>query len=352
MSIVIFLIILSVLVIVHELGHFLSARLSGVRVDEFGLGYPPRAAKLFRRKGTDFTLNWLPFGGFVKIFGEDPNEGNLTSPDSFQKKNRGIQAIILAAGVIFNIIFAWILISLGLMAGLPAPVGTLPIEHPQTVITTVLPGSPAEQAGLKSGDAILSIKGTGLSPEEAARVISQASGPLQFEIKRGDAISYPTIEPHTGVIAGQKAIGIAMEVIGTAKLSFVRSLIEGAKLTYQLTVSTAKALVGFFHEALIGKANLSEVTGPVGLVGLVGDARQLGLGYLLSFTALISLNLAIINLLPFPALDGGRLVFVLMEAVTRKKVPAKIFNAINAAGFAILIFLMILVTLHDVRVIL
>ncbi|MBX4206517.1 site-2 protease family protein, partial [Candidatus Parcubacteria bacterium] len=239
MSILIFFVILSLLVIVHEMGHFLGARIFGIRVDEFGVGYPPRAGKLFKWKGSNFTLNWLPFGGFVKIYGEDPSEENLRAPESFQSKNRGIQAAVLAAGVAFNFAFAWLLISLGLMTGLPSPAGFLPIENPHTVITTVIPGSPAALAGLKSGDTILAVNGTAVSPEEAARAIGGASGSLDFEVSRGASISHKSVVPKEGIVAGQKAVGISMEVVGTATLSPVRAVVEGAKISWSLAVETA-----------------------------------------------------------------------------------------------------------------
>ncbi|KKW10107.1 MAG: Membrane-associated zinc metalloprotease [Parcubacteria group bacterium GW2011_GWB1_49_7] len=358
MSIIIFLIILSALIVVHELGHFLAARFFGIRVDEFGLGYPPRAKKIFKWKGADFTLNWLPFGGFVKIFGENsetdltqpsPNlgegKGRGLDPDNFQSKNRGIQATVLAAGVFFNFLFAWLLISLGFITGIPSPASTsLPVENPRTVITLVVPESPAALSGLKAGDVILN-----LTPEEATRYIKNSSGSIAFEIQRGKDISQKTVTPKEGILPGQKAVGISMETIGTVKLPAHRAVWEGLKTTASLTTLTAKAIVGLIGRAFVGKADLASVTGPVGIVGMVGDIRNLGWGYLVTFTALLSINLSIINLLPFPALDGGRLLFVGMESITRRKIPVRFFNAVNAAGFALLIFLMILITIRDVR---
>ncbi len=360
MSLIIFLIILSALVIVHEIGHFSVAKFFRIRVDEFGLGYPPRAAKLFSWKGSDFTLNWLPFGGFVKIFGEnyvddtgEPLSADLPQ-DSFQSKNRGIQASVLAAGVFGNFLFAWFLISLGFVTGLPAPQGLdLPISNPHTVITLVLPGSPAEMAGLKSGDAILSLSReeqiSGLAPEELSQFIASSLRPLTFEVDRGGVVSEKVVTPREGIIENQPAVGISMETIGTVKLPFFRAIWEGLKTTTHLTIATAQAIWDLISKAVIGKANLASVTGPVGIVGLVSDTRELGFSYLLTFTALLSINLAIINLMPFPALDGGRLLFVAIEAVSRKRVPARVFNTINTLGFALLIFLMILITIHDVR---
>ncbi len=360
MNIIIFLIILSVLVIVHEAGHFFVAKFFGIRVDEFGLGYPPKAKKLFNWRGTDFTLNWLPFGGFVKIFGENPNaiedEELLTDVPpgaKFTSKNRSIQAAVLVAGVTANFLFAWLLITLGFISGLPAPLGvSLPVKDVQIVVTTVLPGSPASQAGIKSGDTILSLSRNGnqseLTPEAAANFIGGSNLPLDLTIKRGDQILNASVTPKEGIVADKPAIGVAMDNVGTVKLSPLKAIYHGFLTTVELTWLTAKALGSFLLEAIVGKADLTQVTGPVGLVGMVGDVKQLGFVYILSFTALISINLSIINLIPFPALDGGRLLFVIIEGILRRPISPRIFNTANTIGFGILIFLMILVTFRDI----
>jgi regulator of sigma E protease len=373
-SIIYFFIILSALVIVHELGHFLVSKYFNIRVDEFGLGYPPRAAKLFVWKKTLFTLNWLPFGGFVKIFGENPNIEDLEprdpiassadklrldsnsedSSDSFQSKNRGIQASVLVAGVVFNFLFAWILISAGFMSGLPMPLGQegLPVQDAHTVITTVVEDSPASRADLKSGDTLVGLSSGGtsskLDPESAARFISESQYPVEIVIRRGDETITKIIDPSVGIVEGKKAIGVAMDTIGTVKLSFGESLQQGFKTAYVLTIETAKALALFLSRAITGHANFSEVTGPVGLVGMVGDVRSLGFIYLVSFTALISINLAVVNLLPIPALDGGRLLFVAIELVIRRPISPKIFNYANNIGFFLLLVLMAVITFRDI----
>ncbi len=362
MSVIIFLVILSALIIVHELGHFFTAKKFGIRVDEFGLGYPPRAAKLFSWKGSDFTLNWLPFGGFVKIYGENPTEaGEEVSKDNFQSKNRCIQASVLAAGVFFNFLFAWLLISLGFVTGIPSPAGIdLPLENPQTVVTLVVPGSPADVGGLKAGDTLISMRrgddilepgetAEPVAPAAFSQFISFSTEPIVFTVERGDLITEKIITPAKDIIAERPAVGIAMETIGTVHLPIHKALWEGLKTTCELTWITAKAILSLIGQAFTGKADLGSVTGPVGIVGMVGDMRELGLSYLVTFTALLSINLSIINLLPFPALDGGRLLMVGIESITRRPIPASYFNAINAAGFALLIFLMILITIQDVR---
>src|SRR3989344_4323936 len=356
MSVIIFIIILSVLVVVHELGHFLVAKKFGIRVDEFGLGFPPRAKELFTWKGTPFNLNWLPFGGFVKIFGESPEE--LASPtlpqDSFQYKNRGIQASVLVAGVVGNFLFAWLLISLGFITGLPASADfSLQTQNNHTVITTVLPSSPAAVAGLKSGDTVISLSRGGVSseltPEALSLFIARSIEPVTFVVERGGQVSTKIVNPENGIVIDRPAVGISMDVIGTVKLPPHKALWHGLKTTFLLTKLTGQSIGNFIFQALGGRANLSGITGPVGIVGMVGDARELGFTYLLTFTALISINLAVINLLPFPALDGGRLFFVGIEAVTRRSVPPRIFNMVNTAGFALLILLMLLITIQDVR---
>jgi regulator of sigma E protease len=354
MSIVIFIIILSILIFVHELGHFLVAKRAGIRVDEFGLGYPPKAKKLFNWRGTDFTLNWLPFGGFVKIHGENPSEESDHDPQSFTSKNRGVQAAVLGAGAFGNLVLAWLFISLGLFMGMPAPLGlSLPVENVETVITSVLPDSPAEEAGLRSGDTILSLSRgnmfADIVPDQASNFISASEESVNFKVRRGKKELDIPVVPQDGVVEGRLAVGISMDEVGIVELPPHKALWHGLLLTGELTILTAKALGTFIAQAFTGTADFSQVTGPVGLVGIVGDVSELGFVYILSLTALISINLAIINLFPFPALDGGRLLFVAIEALRRKAIPARVFNAVNAVGFAFLIFLMILVTIRDVR---
>lgn len=354
MSVLYFFIILSLLVLVHELGHFLVARFFDIRVDEFGLGYPPRALSLFKWKETLFTLNWLPFGGFVKIFGENPNEDEqVADPRAFSSKNRGAQAAVLVAGVVGNFLFAWLLISVGFTSGLPAPAGiNLPVTNAHTVITTVVKGSPADLAGLKSGDSLEGLSRDGvyaaLSPEEASKFIGESGKPIAIVVKRGKDLITTTITPTSGIVEGKPAVGIAMDTVGTVNLSPGRAIVEGFKVTSKLTWLTATALLSFIGHAVIGHADLSQVTGPVGLVGMVGDVRALGFVYLLSFTALISLNLAVVNLLPIPALDGGRLLFVAIESLLRRPISPRVFNTANTVGFALLIILMLIITGRDI----
>lgn len=383
MAIIIFIVILAVLILVHEFGHFFVAKLFGIRVDEFGIGYPPRALALFKWGKTLFTLNWLPFGGFVKIFGENGDSAESERPEpehgpeprveeSFAKKTRVVQALVLIAGVAFNIIFAWVLISAGFMVGLPTSTSAVTdgrkVENARLVITMVSPDSPAFVGGLKSGDVITKIESSdakiesrgdvnektisgteALSPEEVSDFIAQHGNErINVFYSRGLTTGIAVLTPRDGIIEGRKAIGISMDTIGTLSLPVHLAFVKGAETTISLTKLVAVGLATFVYDTVRGVSDFSQVTGPVGIVGLVGDASRLGLIYLISFTAFISINLAVINLIPFPALDGGRLLFVIIESIKRSPISPKISNLMNAVGFMLLIGLMILVTVHDV----
>ncbi len=359
MNVIIFIVILAILILVHEFGHFIVAKKSGIKVSEFGLGFPPRLWGI--QKGeTLYSINAIPFGGFVKIFGEDPNEESINGPDSSRSiihKPRLIQAAVLVAGVSFNILFAWLLISSGYIIGLPTPTnydGPGIVENPHIVVTALTPGSPASTAGVKVGDTIVGISSgklttKSITPEILSNFVeAQGTNHIILNVDRGaEPLSFDIV-PAPGVVAGKLAIGISMENIGILHLPFYLALWEGAKTTWETLVVTTVGLLSFLGTAFHGHANLSEITGPVGIVSLVGDVAHLGFVYLISFTAIISINLAVINLLPFPALDGGRLVVVFIEAIRRKSISPKIINVVNSVGFVLLIILMLVVTVHDI----
>lgn len=358
MSILIFIIILLVLVLAHEAGHFFTAKKFGIRVDEFGFGFPPRLFG-FKKGETEYTFNLLPIGGFVKIFGEDPNTENTSGPDakrSFVNKPKWQQAMVLFAGVFANFLLAWFLFSFGFMSGLPSSVGAGEYEltNVSTIVVSVSPDSPASKGGLKSGDKIFSIKNNEFSPSstspETIKNLIVASGNKEIEIlyTRGKDPTINTAKITPEISDGQPAIGIAMDQIGIAKLSVLQAFSEGMKLTISVTKGTVLGLYTLILDSLKGQGSFASVTGPVGMVGIVGDAYEFGFVYLLSFAALISVNLAIINLIPFPALDGGRLFFLLIEKIKGSPIKPKIANMANMLGFGILILLMLVVTYHDI----
>ncbi len=356
-TVVIFIIVIAALIFVHELGHFLVARAFGIRVDEFAIGFGPVLYK--KQSGeTLYSIRAIPFGGFVKIFGETPDEESIAGKDSsrsFVNKSRPKQAAVLAAGIAFNLIFAWVLISGAFMIGAPVSPESYTeyankIKDVRVEITDVAKGSPAEKAGIRVGDAIRTFDGKAIT-DPANDIIA-----IQTSIKQADGktvlINNTEVIPVKGINAdepGGYAIGIAMDKAGTLRLSPLLAVWEGGKFTIYIIKSTAAGLwsliVGAFHG---NKALLSQVSGPVGIAGLVGNAARVGFVYLMMFTAMISINLGILNLVPFPALDGGRILFVVIEAITRRKIKPEVANAVNAVGFILLILLMIVVMYHDV----
>lgn len=360
MNIFIFLIILIVLVLAHEFGHFFTAKKFGIRVDEFGFGFPPKIAS-FKKGETEYSINALPFGGFVKIFGENPDEESILGSDSsrsFVNKAKWKQAIVLVAGIVANLLLAWLLFSFGFMSGLPTSVSSTPkgyeLKDVNLVVVSVLSKSPAEIAGLKTGDKIVSVLSfdydlTEVTPSSLQDYIAKHEGKdIHIYAKRGEELKTIILKPEAGIVDGKPGIGIAMDQIGIAKLPLFPALWEGMKLDYFVTKGTVVGLYTLIVDGIQGKGSFSSVTGPVGMVSIVGDAYKFGLAYLLSFAALISVNLAVINFIPFPALDGGRLLFLLIEKIKGSRINPKIANSVNMVGFAILIMLMLLVTFHDV----
>ena len=377
MSILIFILVLGLLIFVHELGHFILAKKTGMWVEEFAIGFPPRIFS-FKKGETQYSVGLFPIGGFVKIHGEDyeendspaeknGKEGNKTIDKNYQRRftsrPKWAQAVVLVAGVFFNLLLAWVLISLGFVSGLPVAVEQFEDEVVQDVnliVVNVLPDSPAELAGLEVGDALLYLDSKNeLNEVEAVQdfktaetaenfIATHGEQTLGILYKRGEGNTFVQVVPKEGIIEGKPAIGVSFGMIGTVKLSPMSALWEGLKTTFAMVVATAVGLFYFLSSLIAGTADLSQISGPVGIVFMVGDAFSFGLVYLLSFVALISINLAVINLLPVPALDGGRLLFILIEAIKGTPIKAKTANWVNLIGFAVLLLLMLVITFSDI----
>lgn len=356
MSFITLILVISVLVFVHELGHFIVAKLSKVRVDEFAIGFPPKLWS-FKKGETTYSLNLILFGGYVKIFGENPDADSISGPDSgrsFVHKNRGVQAMILIAGVAMNVVFAWLLLSGSFMLGVTQAVES-DTGTSKVLIAEVVKGSPAEEAGLQREDIIGSITdSSGKKYEQVnASVVDSAiknsnGKPITLTYQRGVEDRTVNITPKLGVVPDKLAIGVSMVNVASVKYPFFKSLIEGAKATYSLTIATTVGLFEFFKSLFIFEADLTQVSGPVGIAGYLNQAREFGMSTFLSFVALISINLAVINMVPFPALDGGRLLFVTIESIIRRPLNPKIANTLNIVGFALLLLLMLIITTSDI----
>jgi regulator of sigma E protease len=361
MSVLVFILVLVVLILVHEFGHFIVAKLSGMRVDEFGIGYPPR---VWGKKigETEYTINALPFGGFVRIYGEDEtNPDVLESAKAFSSRPKVAQALTLVAGVAMNLLLAYLLITVTLVMGTPRALTDEEVagaQNVQLMISGVLPGSPAAEAGLMVGDSVTSITTgqasssfSGSDPDDFIAFVSANTQPLSLSFERNDEIQTVSVTPKAGVLSEnptRAALGVSVAQVGVIAVPLTRAPIEGAVLTWGVTKETAKGLVLFLANAVTLQADLAQVSGPVGIAGAVGSAYSDGVAALLSIAAIISINLAIINLLPLPALDGGRLLFVGIEAIIRRPIKPSVAATVNGIGFALLILLMLVVTGNDI----
>jgi regulator of sigma E protease len=353
MSIILFIVILGVLIFVHELGHFLVAKYTGMRVDAFALGFPPTLWKK-KIKGTEYALNLIPFGGYVKIFGENPDE--LSTGDdvsnSFTSKNRFKQALVLIAGVTFNIIFAWILLFIALLSGFSSPIELPGIDQNNAAVVIsnfVEEDTPAEVGGLMVDDRIVKLSTDSrvmdiTIPEEVVSFVSESRGEeITIDIIRGEEMLSLEITPNE-----DNKIGTSLEYTTIGSISIIDAFTQSFVFTGYLIKETTIGLIGFFGDLFTLNADMETVSGPIGIVSLVDQAAKVGFSFVLVFTALISINLAIINLLPIPALDGGRLLFVAVESIIRKPINYKFQVWANTIGFSILMILMIILTISDV----
>lgn len=391
-TVLIFLLVLGLLVFVHEMGHFLVARRNGIKADEFGFGFPPRIFGLVRDdedkkwrfilgsremnlkekvsvathsvgntvsseyspdelsyKHTIYSLNWIPLGGFVKIKGED---GEAKDADSFATKSAWIRIKVLAAGVTMNFLLAWVLISVVLMAGFPQQVDpNEPVSGNRDIqISQVLPNTPAEAMGLRFGDKILSIdEMTALSVAQVQEyIIAHKGQELSMKVQRGTQTLALKGMPRAEYPKNEGALGIGLGETEMKQYVWYKALPEGAVTTYHLTSSMVSGIFGILKGLVTGThEGLSDVSGPVGIAKLTGQVNDLGLVYLLYFAAILSINLGIINILPIPALDGGRILFILIEVAKGSPVSQKVEGIFHQIGFMLLLLLMLLVTVND-----
>ncbi|TSC69574.1 MAG: site-2 protease [Parcubacteria group bacterium Gr01-1014_56] len=356
MSLFLFILILAALILVHELGHFAVAKFFKIKVEEFGIGFPPRLLKI--KKGeTLYSINLLFFGGFVKIFGEDHNEA-AGNPRSFASKTRSVQAAVVAAGIVMNLLFAWGLLSVGYLVGIPTSAqheGVGQVTNAKVLVVGLLPESPAAKSGVLPEDVVVGVATAGVAlptdldaAEVRAFIKEHQEESIILSVMRAGEEKTFVVRAQEGLIEGRKALGVEIDDVGILKLPVHLALAQGAVLTYRMTISTTEGLGLFFYQIAKGVADFSSVAGPIGIAGIGAKAVSHGFSAAIILTALISINLAIINLLPIPGLDGGRLLIIAIESVIRRPVPQKLSLSITMVGLALLILLMLVVSYHDI----
>ncbi len=345
-----FIIVIGLLIFVHEFGHFFAAKRHGIRVDEFGFGFPPRLFGV-KRGDTLYSINWIPLGGFVRIKGESGNDAE--DKDSFAAKGVGVRAIVLTAGVVMNIVFAWMLLSFGYVIGLPQVAEDLPgvarVRDARLQVMQVLPESPAAEAGFQAGDTVLEVDGAPIASVDAFREHTAANldVPINVTLDRaGERQSFDVV-PASLEGLSQPGIGIALVQTGMVSYPIWYAPIQGAYAVYGLTTQILSAFAGIIVNLFSARPVGVEFSGPLGIAVITGEVAAQGFRHLLQFTALLSINLAVINILPIPALDGGRFAFLLMEWVRRGKVNRKVEIAAHNIGFSLLLLLIVVITYRD-----
>ena len=352
-TIAIFVIALAVLVLSHEFGHFISAKRSGVRVEEFGFGFPPKIFG-FQYGETLYSINLLPLRGFVKIFGEDDGD---KGPESFGAKSIKIRSLIISAGVVANILVAFLFFSFVRWLGIPEVVDgndASGIQEARVEIVEIAENSPAKIAGLARRDVIVGLRDSEIALPvnniaEIQEFIDTRRGEEVFiEILRGNEALELSLVPRKEPPEGEGAIGISMLTIGFRRTSWYMAPVLGFQDTLR-SIAAIFAVLGTLVASLFGFAPLiGDVAGPVGIASIVGEAGRLGLSYFLQIVAFLSVNLAVLNILPVPALDGGRLLFLAIEKIKGAPLPAKIPRIAHSIGFIILIALLLVITYRDI----
>ncbi|MFH1132733.1 MAG: RIP metalloprotease RseP [Pseudomonadota bacterium] len=351
-TIIIFIAVLSLLVFVHELGHFLVAKKMGMKVEEFGFGFPPRLFSI-KKKETIYSINWIPLGGFVRIKGE--SGAFVEDSDSFASKKAWKRFLVLVAGVTMNLVLAAVLLSAGFMAGLPAIVeGELPVgarvSDEEIIVMSLVSESPASVAGVEIGDKLVSIDSLVFESTNEAREYIGANGDdgVEIVIERDDSEFY-TYNLVSEDLSGFDVHGVGVGFVETAFVSYPihTAVFQGVVATGYYTVAVMDAFLKIIVNLFTAQGLGAELSGPVGIAVLTGEVAALGFVYLLQFAAILSINLAIINILPFPALDGGRVLFLIIEKIRGKAANQKVEAIVHNLGFLLLMLVVVFVTYRD-----
>ncbi len=342
------------LVTLHEFGHFIVAKRFGVKVEEFGIGYPPRI--IGKKIGqTIYSLNLLPFGAFVKMPGEIEH---LEDSASFFKKPIWQRMLIVLAGVISFWIIAAILFSIVFGLGAPTAISdeeTLGVINSQVQIVAVAKDSPADLAGLRAGDNIIEIK----SPDSGVQKIDKVKDlqnfakanlgqELRLTIERGQENFKVSLLARANPPSGEGALGIALARVATKTYPWWQAPWQGILATVNMTEGVILGYAGAISNIIKGVPSGVELTGPVGIISMFSQVGRLGANYFLQFVGMVAVYVAIFNILPIPSVDGGKFLFLIIEAIRRKPISQKVEQSVTTVFFSMLVLLMIFVTIKDV----
>ncbi len=376
-SLLIFIAVLALLVLVHEFGHFIVAKKSGMRVEEFGFGFPPRLIS-WKKGETTWSINLIPLGGFVQIAGENGGEDKIKNPsittnqvdeivtvtetkeeifvngeEVLEKDEVMIQAknqegrlfsdkpiwkriLVLIAGVTMNFLLGWIIISIILMFGVEKSV----------VVSAVSDGSPAQKIGIEAGDMIL---GYDNLDNFTSFVQANKGKEINLDVRRGKDVKKIIVIPRENPPEGEGSLGVGLSLGGVERQPFFSAIWDGLKRSVEMFGFIYRMLFKLIGSLFGGEALYKQVSGPIGIYKATTQATGLGIMYLANLIALISINLAAINIFPFPALDGGRVIVLIIEKIIRRPISLKVQQVINSAGFMFLILLMVLATFQDIK---
>ncbi|WP_198373544.1 RIP metalloprotease RseP [Roseomonas rosulenta] len=342
-TILAFAVVLGVLIFFHELGHYLAARWRGVHVERFSVGFGRAIASWNDKRGCEWRIGWIPLGGYVKMHGMEhagdtpPEPGSFRPGESFHEKSVGDRAIVVAAGPAFNFLLAAVLFA-AIFATYGRPVGS-------TAVQTVVAGSAADRAGMAPGDRILALDGERVSRfEQLQRHIQPRAGqPVEILLRRGDAEIKVVATPAARPDDGRGMLGVTGGAVERERLDPFSAVIQG---TWHMVSVSGQTLVGVW-QMISGARGADEIGGPLRIAQLSGEVADMGLLPLLSFIAILSVNLALINLFPIPILDGGHLVFYAAEAIRGRPLTARMQEYAFRGGFALLVTLMVFATWND-----
>jgi len=378
LTIITFVIVLGVIVFVHELGHFFTARKFGIGVDEFGFGFPPRIMGIQKKKNIDqknkwriiygsktpkateetkgsviYSINWIPIGGFVKIKGEQGDKKE--DQNSFSSKKIWKRATVLSAGVFMNFVFAFVLITIGFAIGTPNvieedPSGSATISERKVQVIQIQENSPAEKAGIEIGDIFISVNDSEINKTDDFTKVSKLNlnKEIQITISDGSEESIISLIPEDLNEDGTGVVGVWLVDTGLVKYPWYYSIWMGLITTISIIWQILVAFFEIIKNLIFTQSAGVDVAGPIGIAVLTGQVAKLGFVYVLNFAAIISINLGIINFIPFPALDGGRVLFLAIEKIRGKPMRENIEAVFNNVGFLILIGLVLVVTFMDV----